>query len=81
MMMGLGEFKALSPDLSIDFVYGPGNVAADAVSRQYMGVLTGLAAQLGVQLDSVDVGASAWAFLEHTTLEFERVTALGLGEI
>ena len=81
MMMGLGEFKALSPDLSIDFVYGPGNVAADAVSRQYMGVLTGLAARLGVQLDSVDVGASAWAFLEATKLEFERVTALGLGEI
>lgn len=77
-ILALPELAALAQlgSLSINHVYGEGNVMADAVSRQYMGLLRELAAQMGVSLEEVEVPARAWAFLDDVVAEFERLNPL-----
>ena len=74
-ILALPELQALMTlgTLSINHVYGEGNVMADAVSRGYVRLLRELAAQMGVSLEEVDVPGRAWAFLDSVVDEFERL--------
>jgi len=74
-ILELPELQALLSmgSLSINHVWGEGNVMSDAVSRQYMRLLREMAAQLGVALEELDVPARAWDFLERVVVEFERL--------